>query len=430
MTALRQTPDTQKLAIDGGTPARRRPDPPMYPGGNEIGAEEEKAVVEVIRSKRLFRYYGPEPGPSKAAELEQAFAAHMGARKAIAVTSGTAALMCALAGVEVGPGDEVIVPAYTWIASASSVVMAGGIPILAEVDESLTLDPEDVARKITPRTKAIMPVHMRGLPARMDDLLAVAKEHGLRIVEDVAQADGGSYHGRRLGTLGDVGCFSLQFNKIITCGEGGIVITSDDEVFKRAVMYHDTIGGQRNDIPEPEIMLGMNFRMPELSAAVALVQLTRLDGLLDAMRWRKHALQTGMADALQQAGGALSTSNDPEGDAAISMIFFMPTPEQAGRVQQALRAENISAGGMYKPDKSDYHVYPHWTPIMQQRTWTAQGGPWRWGAPVEYRKDMCPRTLDLLSRAVHLDVNPLLDEEEIEETITGLNKVLGSVGGR
>ena len=165
MAATTQGIDADRLALDGAAPARRRPDPPMYPGGNLIGAEEEQAVVDVIRSKRLFRYYGPNPGPSQAAALEAAFAQHTGARHAAAVTSGTAALMCALMGAGIGPGDEVIVPAYTWIASASAVAMVGAIPVLAEVDESLTLDPADAAAKITPRTRALMPVHMRGAPA-------------------------------------------------------------------------------------------------------------------------------------------------------------------------------------------------------------------------------------------------------------------------
>jgi dTDP-4-amino-4,6-dideoxygalactose transaminase len=272
-----------------------------------------------------------------------------------------------------------------------------------------------------------MPVHMRGAPAAMDELMVLAEKHGLQVVEDVAQAVGGSYHGRRLGSLGDVGCFSLQFNKIITCGEGGLVITSNDEIYKRAVMYHDTIGGLRNNIPAPEIMLGMNFRMPELSAAVALVQLDRLAGLIEAMRERKRRLKAGMADCLRHAGGCFRTLNDPEGDTAIALIFFMPTPELADWVQRALRAENIGASRMYHPDVVDYHVYAHWGPILEQRTWSPQGGPWRWSGPVEYRTDMCPHTLELLERAVHLDVNPLVTEEDIEETIAGLNKVLRSV---
>lgn len=419
-----------QLAVDGGRPARQRPDPPMYPGGNLIGAEEEQAVVEVIRSQRLFRYYGTRPGPSQAAALEAAFAARMGATHASAVTSGTAALMCGLMGAGIGPGDEVIVPAYTWIASASAVAMVGAIPILAEVDASLTLDPADAERKITRRTRALMPVHMRGTPARMDALMDVAKRHGLRVIEDVAQADGASFQGRRLGSIGDVGAFSLQFNKIITSGEGGLLITSDDAIHTRVLMLQDVVGGQRNNIPADQILLGMNFRMPELLAAVALVQLGRLDGLLDEMRARKQVLMEGMAPTLRQAGGEFQTITDPQGDASIALIFYLPTAAQASYAARALRAENISANVLYKPDSVDYHVYAHWSPILNQRTWTEQGGPWRWSEPVEYHTDMCPRTLDLLGRAVHLNVNPLLGMGEIEETLAGLTKVLGVVAER
>lgn len=427
MTTVLETAGSERLAIDGGTPARRRPDPPMYPGGNLIGAEEEQAVLDVLRSKRLFRYYGPQPGPSKVDEFERAFAAHMGVPHAVAVSAGTAALMCGEAGVGIGPGDEVIVPAYTWIATASSVALMGAVPILAEVDETLTLDPADVARKITPRTKAIIPVHMRGAPAQMDELLSLAREGGLRVVEDVAQADGGSYHGRRLGTLGDVGSFSLQFNKIITCGEGGVVITADAGIHDRAVMLHDVIGGLRNELPAEETLFGMNFRMTEICGALALVQLGRLDGLIEAMRSRKVVLEEGITHALARAGGRFRALADPDGDTAIALIFFLPTVELARRAVQALNAERIGASTLYDPDKVDYHVYAHWSPILGQRTWTPAGGPWRWSEPVAYDPDMCPRTLDLLGRAVHLDVNPLFTDEDIEETVVGLNKVLNAL---
>ncbi|HEU0116528.1 MAG TPA: aminotransferase class I/II-fold pyridoxal phosphate-dependent enzyme, partial [Thermomicrobiales bacterium] len=214
-----------KLAIDGGAPAVTTPLPPMFPGGMRIGPEEEEAVLRVLRSKRLYRYYGPTAEPSRVAELEEAFAPVVGVKHAAAVSSGCASLICGLAGLGVGPGDEVIVPAYTWIATASAVMAVGAVPILAEVDESLTLDSADAERKITRHTKAIVPVHMRGAPSAMDEVLAVARRHDLKVLEDVAQADGGSYHGRRLGGIGDVGAFSLQFNKIITCGEGGMVTT-------------------------------------------------------------------------------------------------------------------------------------------------------------------------------------------------------------
>jgi dTDP-4-amino-4,6-dideoxygalactose transaminase len=421
-------PDAEKddrLAIYGAPPARQRSDPPMYPGGMLIDREEEEAVLEVIRAKRLFRYYGPEEGPSKAAELEEAFAAHMGTEHALAVTSGTAALICGLQGIGVGPGDEVILPAYTWIASAEAVMALGAVPVLAEIDETLTLDPADVAAKITPYTKAIMPVHMRGWPCQMNELMEIAQEHDLKVVEDTAQSDGASYRGRRLGSIGDVGCFSLQFNKIITSGEGGMVITDNDEVWKRAVMFHDVAGGRRYRFPEEEILWGINFRMPELLAAVALVQLGKLDNLLSAMRARKRMLRTGIEPVAQQKGVSLHTAADPEGDAGLAQVLFVEDASAAERIAQALRAENISAGVLYHPDRVDYHIYSHWTPVMEQRTWTPRGGPWRWAQrDIQYSEDMCLRTLDLLGRAVHLDVNPLLTNAEMEETIEGVNRVL------
>jgi dTDP-4-amino-4,6-dideoxygalactose transaminase len=349
----------------------------------------------------------------------------MGTKYAVAVTSGTAALICGLIGLGVGPGDEVIVPAFTWISSPAAVAAVGGVPVVAEVDESLTLDPADVEAKITPYTKAIMPVHMRGTPARMDQLLDVARRHGLKVIEDAAQADGGSFHGQRLGSLGDVGCFSLQFNKIITSGEGGMVITSDKLVWQRAVMFHDVAGGLRHGLPAEEIVWGINFRMPELLAAVMLVQLRRLEGLLDAMRQRKRMLKAGIEDVVRARGGVFQDVPDPEGDAGVALVFFVDSAERRHKVAQALNAENIGVWELYRPERVDYHVYAHWIPIMNQRTWTPEGGPWRWARrEIRYSPEMCPRSLDLLGRAVHLSVSPLLTNQDIEETIEGVNKVL------
>ncbi len=418
----------RKLAIDGGKPAKERPEPPMYPGGMMIDKEEEQEVLDALRAKRLFRYYGPYEGPSKVEQLEKDFAAFMGVQKALAVTSGTAALVCGLQGAGIGPGDEVILPAYTWIASASATLAVGGIPVLAEVDESLTLDPADVERKITPYTKAILPVHMRGTPCRMKAIMDVARRHGLKVIEDVAQADGASFHGQRLGSIGDVGCFSLQFNKMITSGEGGMVISNDEEVWKRAVMFHDVIGGLRNNVPAEEILWGINFRMPELLAAVMLVQLRRLEGLLAAMRERKRMLRSGLEDVARRKGITFQDVPDPQGEAAVALIFFAQDSQAAGKIAAALNAENIGAGVIYRPEAVDYHIYAHWTPIINQRTWTPRGGPWRWAQrPIHYTPEMCPRTLDLLGRAVHLNVSPLLTNQDIEETIEGLNDVLAAL---
>lgn len=406
-------------------PAIRHPLPPMYPGGMRIDEEEERAVLEVLRTKRLFRYYGPNPGASKVAEFEQAFSQFTGAKYAVAVTSGTAALICGLIGLGVGPGDEVIVPAYTWIASASAVVAVGAVPVLAEVDESLTLDPLDLEQKITPYTRAVIPVHMRGAPCRLDRIMEVARKHELKVLEDVAQANGGSYQGRRLGTFGDAGAFSLQFNKIITSGEGGVVITDQEQVWKRLVMYHDTIGGQRNNIPEEEILPGVNFRMPELLGAVAGVQLKRLDLLLEIMRRNKQVLKESMAEIAQRKGVTFRALNDPAGDTGIALVFLAPDAASAKRVSAALEAEGANAWLLYTPEQVDYHVYPHWSPIMHQRTWTPTGGPWRnHPRPIAYAPNMCPRTLDLLSRAVHLDVSPELTGENLEELADALNKAL------
>lgn len=418
----------KKLAIDGGTPARTRPNPSMYPGGNEIGAEEEQAVLEALRAKRLFRYYGPNPGPSQAEELEKEFAAHTGARRALAVTSGTAALICGLRGLGIGPGDEVIVPGYTWIASAAAVLAVGAVPVVAEVDESLTLDPADAEARITPYTKAIMPVHMRGMPCNMDAFVELAQRKGLKLIEDTAQADGASFHGRRLGTIGDVGCFSLQFNKIITSGEGGMVITSDDEVWKRAVMWHDVIGGLRGDFPRDEILWGINFRMSELQAAVARVQLRRLNGLLTAMRARKAMLQGAVAPIAAGKGVAFPTAHDAEGDASVCMILLAPDVAAANRMSAALNAEGVGAGVMYRPESVDYHIYSHWIPIVGHRNWSDEGGPWRSAhREVSYGPEVAPRTLDLLGRAVHLDINPLYTNEDVEETAEAVAKVLEGV---
>ena len=418
-------PINSPLNSPGEGPTIRHPLPQMYPGGMRIDTEEEQAVLEVLHNKRLFRYYGPNPGPSKVEELEESYSRFMGTRYAQAVTSGTAALLCGLAGLGIGPEDEVIVPAYTWIASASAVVAAGAVPILAEVDESLTLDPGDLESKITPYTKAILPVHMRGAPCQMDEIMAVARKHNLLVLEDVAQANGGRFRGKRLGTFGDVGAFSLQFNKIITSGEGGMVITDQESIWNRVVMFHDVVGGERNHIPEAEILPGINFRMPELLGAVALVQLKRLDYLLEIMRRNKQILKESLTDVAKRKGIRFRTLHDPQGDAGIALVFFAPDAEGAHRVGRALEAEGGEAWILYSPNDVDYHVYPHWSPIMNQRTWSPQGGPWR-NHPrrVTYTREMCPRTLDLLSRAVHLDVSPELTSLNLEELADALNKVL------
>ncbi len=402
-----------RLARNGGTPARSRPEPPMFPGGMEVGDEELAALTRVVRSKNLFRYYGVGEGPREVDAFEREVAAHLGAKHALCVNAGSSALICGLIGAGVGPGDEVVVPAYTWNATPNAVLATGALPVLAEVDDSLTLDPGDVALKLTPRTKAILPVHMRGAPADMRALTALAREHGLVVVEDVCQAAGASFEGRRLGTFGDAGAFSLQFNKIITTGEGGVLVTDRDDVYDLAIDVHDCAGRARRGGGVPRFP-GWNFRASELLAAVGRVQLRRLDGLLERMRASHSRLAEHVATL---PGLTLRRSNDDGGDAGIALVAFAETAALAADAVDALRAEGVLAMRIYDPDVVDLHVWPYWQPVLDAIA--AAGTP----APD------CPRTLELLARTVHVDVAPQLDEQDLDEICLAFTKVATQVLG-
>ena len=400
-----------RLARDGGTPARSRSEHPMFPGGMELGEEEAEAAARVIRSHNVFRYYGVGDGPDEVASFEREFAAKLGAKHALCVNAGSSALICGLIGAGVGPGDEVIVPAYTWNATPNAVVAARALPVLAEVDESLTLDPEDVLRKITPRTKAILPVHMRGAPADMNGLTAIASEHGLALIEDVCQAAGATYRGRRLGTFGDAGAFSLQFNKIITTGEGGVMTTNRSDLLDLAIDVHDCAGSVRRGVGLPRFP-GWNFRASEIQGAVARVQLTRLDPLLERMR----ANQARLAERISQLPGlTLRRANDDGGDAGICLIAFAESADLATEAVTALKAEGVEAMRIYDQSVPDLHVYPYWRPILDAIVDAGLPGP------------DCTRTLALLERTIHIDVSPLCDDQDLDEIAFAFEKVANGI---
>jgi 8-amino-3,8-dideoxy-alpha-D-manno-octulosonate transaminase len=396
-----------KLARDGGTPARTRPEAPMFPGGMEVGAEELEALRRVIETKNVFRYYGVGDGPNEVASFEREFADIMGSRHALLVNAGSSALICALIGAGIGEGDEVIVPAYTWNATPNAVLAARATPVLAEVDESLTLDPDDVERRITTRTRAILPVHMRGAPAAMDTLSEIAAKHGLVLVEDVCQAAGASFQGRRLGTFGDAGAFSFQFNKIITTGEGGVLITDRDDLYDLALDVHDCANSVRRGVGLPKFA-GYNFRASELAGAMARVQLTRLEDLLVRMR-ANHARLIEQVAGLP--GLTLRRGNDEDGDAGIALIAFTEDARRARDAVDALQAEGVLAMQIYSPDVPDLHVYPYWAPVL---------------AALDEAPD-CPRTLDLLERSIHVDISPLCDEQDLDEIAFAFEKVAKQV---
>ena len=371
------------------------------PGMELIGEEEKKELLEVIEGGYLFRYGSPDNPAFKAKvyNLEQRVAELVGVDYAVAVNSGTTALLVALGGLGIGPGDEVIVPSYTFIASISSIVYARAIPILAEVDETLNLDPEDVRRKVTPRTKAIMAVHMLGNPARLDELKAIADEHDLFLIEDCAQAFGATYKGRRVGSIGNVGTFSFNIFKTLTAGDGGMVVTNSEADYRRYFAFHDQghsplrTGVEVGSRP----LIGLDFRMTELAAAVLLAQLRKLDTILTRLRANKRRLKEGIADI---PGIGFREITDPDGECATLLTVIFPDKDVARRISQELGTKIVADSG--------WHVYSNMEQILEQRTITAEGCPFTCpyykGGEVKYWKGMLPQTDDILARAMNVSV--------------------------
>lgn len=377
-----------------------------------IGEEEIQALRRVIESGQLFRYQGDTP--SETDLFEQEWAATIGVSHAIAVSSGTTALSCALAGLGIGPGDEVIVPAYTYIATALAVLSVGAVPVLAEVDASLTLDPADAARRITTRTKALLPVYMCGLPCQMDAIMALARAHGLSVVEDACQADGGAYKGRRFGSIGDAGAFSFNYFKIISCGEGGAFVTSNPDVYQRALIYHDAGCPFFRDISEVTVPLfaGMGTRFSELLGAVLRVQLRRLDGILAGLRAEKARLREALAG---ESAFTCNPVNDPAGDCGSHLGLLFPS-ESAARAFHA-RAQGT---GAWIPIDTGRHIYTNWECVMERRgAHHPDRNPYR-DSTVSYSRDTCPATLDYLARTVFVPTKPARDAAELNAIIATL----------
>jgi 8-amino-3,8-dideoxy-alpha-D-manno-octulosonate transaminase len=419
-----------KLALDGGTPVRSEPLRGGFHGSDQIAEQEIDAVVNVLKKKRLFRFLSEGAKESEAAKVEAWYRQRLGRRYALAVNCGTAALICAMYGVDVGPGDEVVIPAYTFIATAAAVIAAGAVPVLCEVDASLNMDPLDLATKISPNTKAIMPVHMRGVPARMDEIMAVAKKHNILVVEDVAQSNGGSYKGRLLGTLGKVGCFSFQQYKIVTAGEGGLMATDDLEVYDRGRMHHDCAARFWEGLSTRGydfVLSGENYRFPELSAALMLAQLGRLDPLLERFREIKRRITRGVADL---DGITVQDVPDPEGDCAITFTFFAPDADTARRFSTALDAENISCGTVYDNTIPDRHIYSNW-PFLMSGLAQKRRAPWKSpfykGDIVGYSPDQCPRSLDYLGRAIMLSIDQTFTLADADLIVEGIRKVAAAL---
>jgi len=366
-----------------------------------IGKAEIEAVTQVIQSGQLFRYRGGEGGYCD--RFEAALKEKIGVRYAVATSSGTAALICGLVGIGIEPGDEVIVPAYTFMASALAVTAAGGIPVIAEIDETLLLDPRDTARKVSRHTKAIMPVHMVGRVCDLAALAKIAARHDLKIVEDACQAVGGSWRGRRLGSIGHVGAFSFNHFKNIACGEGGAFMTGDLNIYDRGLIYHDggaVFRAYADQIKTP-FFAGSNFRISEIQGAILGVQLKRLDGILARLRARQAAM---LAELAKSTRFRVSPRNEIAGDCGSSVAVLFETADEAKAFVQ--RVQENQWGGAYRPIDSGRHVYSNWEPIMTRHGAHCEKlNPFKWAKrKIEYAPDMCPRSLDILGRTVLIGV--------------------------
>ncbi|MGH3697359.1 MAG: DegT/DnrJ/EryC1/StrS family aminotransferase [Pseudonocardiaceae bacterium] len=370
------------------------------PGYSFLGEEEAALVQRVLAGWQLSRYRFDEPDSAEQSmvfSLEREFEQRMGARHCIAVNSGTSALLASLAALGVGPGDEVIVPGYTFIATIAAVVHRGAIPVLAEIDDSLTLDPEDVLRRITPSTKAIIAVHMLGVPCAMDELRTIADDHGLVLVEDVAQACGARYRNRSLGTIGDAGAFSLNPFKIITAGDGGLITCNDDQVYERAFAFHDHgFKPFRQGVVDADSLFGMNLRMHELSGAVALGQLRKIDDILATLRRQKTMFSDAIGDL---PGVARRRLNDADGECCSLLVLRFASVEASAAVAARLGTSTLIDSGR--------HYYGNMPQLLGRRMPTTSECPFSCAAhPTAYRYEphMLPRTDDLLARSIALSV--------------------------
>ncbi len=366
------------------------------PGYESIGDEELSALTQAVTARQLSRYrFDAESSGSEASftyrferELEQQF----GARHCLGMNSCTSALLCGLWALGIKPGDEVIVPGYTFVASMAAVAYAGGTIRLAEVDQQLSLDPVDVERKITHRTRAILCVHMLGMPCNMAYLTEVAKRHNLLLIEDCAQAGGGTYQGRTLGTFGDFGALSLNVFKTFTAGDGGVFLTNHDELFEKVFAIHDH-GARpfRMGVSDAGGMLGLNFRMHELTGAVAWAQLPKLAGNLNRLR----RLKRSFSDAVGPLEGAIEVvSHDAAGECGNVLAFRFENAARARRIANALGTKVLADSGK--------HNYANIPQLSLQSLPAAIPQPQI--HPEAFMRGALPRTDDLLSRTIAFSV--------------------------
>ena len=383
-----------------------------------IGKEEEQALARTLQSKQFFKI---NDAGREVCNFEAEWSRTVGTKYTLLMTSGYAALESALVALGIGPGDEVIVPAYTYIATALAVTGAGAIPVITDIDETMTLSPEAVEKNISDRTKAIIPVHIMGLPSDMDSIMQIARRHGIAVVEDACQSDGGMYHGRYLGSIGDAGAFSFNIFKVITSGEGGALVTNSRKTYERALIYHDAsavafFGDQLNEVTEP-LFGGSEYRVSDLTGAVMREQLKRLPGILADLR-RNCRTVVENAKTVKPI-----PYNDFDGACCVAAAFRFDSEAECRTF-----AAKMKEHGYYItiPFDTGRHVYTDWTQIMEKRGALHPAmDPFKMkenqGLNMNYSHDMCKKSLDILARTAYLDINPDWTDEDLQKVINALN---------
>lgn len=400
------------------------------PGFEVFGEEEKKEIMEVLDTGVLFRYEFPEQrkGIYKVRTFEENFAAYCGAKHAQAVTSGTVALKVALAVLGVGPGDEVITQGFTFVATWEAIFDIGAVPVFSEVDETLNMDPNDLENKITNKTKAIIPVHMMGAPARIEEIKAIADKHGIPVIEDTAQAAGSSLNGKYLGTFGTLGTFSFDAVKTMTTGEGGMVITDDEQLWRNMSEYHDhghdhvqNPGGRGG---EGRSFIGFNYRMMELQGAIGIAQLAKLNDMIATQKKSKAILKEA---AGKIPGVTFRNILDEKGDNATFFAFFLPDAEKAKAVNAVLQEEG--AGAIYFANNT-WHYYPEWEHLLNGSTLAKSGWPFNDGGGkrrVVYDKNALPKSAAIMDRLLVYQVPIKLSEERLSQMVAALEKAASAV---
>lgn len=392
------------------------------PGYEWIGEAEKEQINDVLDTGILFRYEfkADRKDIYKVREFEERFAQYTGAVYAHAVTSGTSALRVALAALGVRPGDEVITQGFTFIATFEAIIDAGAVPVPAEVDETLNMDPADFERKITEKTRAVIPVHMLGSPARIQEIIEIARKHDIRVLEDTAQALGAAVGGKKLGTWGDMGTFSFDFYKTITTGEGGMLVTNDRDLYVRASEYADHGHDHNPEVGralEGRNFLGFNYRMSELQGAVGLGQLRKLGDMID----RQQQNQRLIREALESLDGITMRTLPENGkDSYTHVCFFLPDAEKAVAFHKSFTSKGLAA--IYFRNNL-WHYLPNWEHVLERKTvhgtgFPFQGGPY--GGDFRYSPDMLPQTAAIVERLVVIPVFLQMDEELLERIVMEL----------